>query len=186
MNNEKKNYIYTDLVVSKNKKKYEILKNNKKIGIKSEIVRAPFGIEKYNNKYIINIEFTGYKENNNVYNFLNKIKQMDYFFERIKWDKNIKKEASYITEEFIEEIKDKEYKSCIKNRPNNYDPLLRVYIMEIKQKMITKFINKEKQNIIELNKIKEMKGEYMLLIDKIWINKKNYGLTILLKKFEEK
>ena len=62
-----------NLVVDKERKDpiYFIIKmgKNNEIIFQIQKVRNPFGIETYNNKRVINIEFTNKDKDNNVHNF---------------------------------------------------------------------------------------------------------------------
>jgi len=196
---EKNEYIFSQFFFKKIRgNNYNIFNGNifkhKQIGMKTPILTSPFGIEKYLNKHIINIEFTNLKENNDVYNFYAKIQQIDDFFKKIKWNKNILNLVNNkIPQELINKIQNKNYISCIRQRAN-FDPLLRVHLLEKKNVYITKFHTSSGSNIannlFHFNNTNEKKvnkiiGEFIITFGNLWITDSSYGLTLFLKSFQE-
>ena len=86
----------------------------KDIVIETPIVRTPFGIEKYKNKDVINIEFTNKDHDNEVHNFYSKIKGIE----------EVLKEKLYIDDL---DICNMEFVTSVK-QSGKYDPMLRVNI----------------------------------------------------------
>ena len=143
-----------------NKKNYMIFINNSELKLSTPKMSVPFGIERFNNKYIANLEFTDL-DNKNMTQFHNTILAIDRFLMRLSSDKNIIKKfnnKSVYTKNLLYDIYDKTYTSCIKNR-NYHPPLLRTYVKD--------------PSIY--NDIKGMNGHFKLHISTVWISKYNYG-----------
>ena len=108
-----------DIVIDKEKKGSYLLflkKENELDEIKFNlpILRTPFGIENFNNKRVINIEFTNMENDNDVHNLYSQISGLEeQFQEQIQVD------------DF--ETYGKEFVSCIRKK-GKFDPLLRVNV----------------------------------------------------------
>jgi hypothetical protein len=121
------NYNLKNTLFIPEKTKYRIVnvdlnKKVSKMTFKLNNVKMPFGVEKYNNKNIINLEFTN--ENNDDSNDYSKICLFD------KYMKNLSEESSVfkLPNELLELIKTKQYMPIIKQRSKNYKPLLRTHV----------------------------------------------------------
>lgn len=160
-----------DMYLKSEKKNYRILFNKEKLLMKTPIMRVPFGIEKYNDNEIVNLEFRNLK-NNYVHNFYSKIKQIDYIFENIHKKEVYQKFSKELPFGFLDEIRNKTYLSSIKNR-DEYEPLLRTYL---------KKSFKVKSNTLFLTKycLKSLNVIAFVELATLWINDTNYGLSYYL------
>jgi hypothetical protein len=191
-NKDEKNYL-TRIVFYKQPRsnKYRIKLgrsyNSKEIGFRTPPLKVNFGIERYLNNDIINIEFSNYKNNNKVYNFYSQIKQIDTFLDKLRWNDYIKTTLdSPLSDDFINSIQDKKYLSCIKYRPNKWDPLLRTMLMKTKDTFRTKFYMKDNDKINYIDPY-SIKGHYCIFTIKVgnlWISNDKYGLTFYIKSCE--
>jgi hypothetical protein len=175
-------YNFNEIFFLKQKNNYKIYirnkKNNEKIKIISPLLKIPFGSEKYQGKEIINLELSNYKSDNNIYNFFSLIKSIDNFFEKISWSDFIKNNLqNKISEDLLNDLKNKKYISCLKNRPNNFDPLLRTHLRH-KKNVNSKFFKIENsiQKIISSNDLKNESGNFVIELDFLWTTKTNYGI----------
>lgn len=168
----------TNIYFQKSKNNFKIFKKSgdklEKIRLISPTVLIPFGIEKYKNKEIINIEFTDLHKSNEMYNFYTNIKQLDNYINKLSYDNELKKKLNnnYFNNEIINCVNNKTYISCIKERPNNFNPLLRVHIK--KNKIIST------NNIpLDTTKIKNKLCIVDIEVDSLWFTSTGYGLVIL-------
>ena len=154
---EKRNY----KIFIKNGKDYETFQIN------TPPMKIPFGIENFYGKELLNIEFTDLNKSNEVYNVFAKIKQLDFHMMSKRSDNNKKKFLG---------IGDKSYLSCV--RLGKFSTFLRTHIRRTKNGYQTKFLNKDGSLIIDLSSLKGKKCAFVLSVDKLWINKKDYGVII--------
>ena len=145
------------------KKIYEIIK------IKTLPMGIPFGIEKYNYKDILNIEFSNMNNNNTMYNFYSMISQIDKFFARLSYDKSIINKV-YIPKKILQNISGKSYTPSIRSRPHKFDSLLRTYVKSnaVFHDTSNRHVNKKE--------IKSKSGIFTLNLNSLWISKNKYGL----------
>jgi hypothetical protein len=128
---------------------------NKKIKITTPKIYVPFGIENFGNKLILNLEFSKYKTNNIVYNFHAIIKSLENYV--INLNKGI-------------------FVSCIKNRPDPYEPLLRTNIKKYGKKILTNIVSKcNTKTLDDINKNSYVYFE--LELNNIWISNGKYGIN---------
>jgi hypothetical protein len=148
---------------------YQILdKYNQKLSFTSPYIRIPFGLEKYKkDKMCLNLEFTNYKTNNTIHNFMATIKTIDTFFQDLKTINNI-------------DLTTKKYISCFKERPDEYDPLLRTNIKITKRQMHIEIVSDFPNTVFDLENNQTIKTE--LEIDNLWIYDDKYGLNWIVKK----
>jgi len=167
------NYNFNDINFIRDKKNYKIYikKGNKncRIRLLTSILSIPFGIEKYFNKYILNLSFFNIKENNSAHNFYSVLLDIDKYFMNIK-----DVDTAPIDLKLL--VKDKTYMSCIRET-SPYPPLLRTHIKIVKNSIITKFISYNDVNLcIPEDKIKNKKGYFTIELSGLWVNKDSYGL----------
>lgn len=92
-------------------KAYRIYYKSNKLKFKTSICTLPFGIEKYGNKYIANLEFDA--TNNEQHNYLAFIKHIDKLFS------NIIESKINVPNGFTNEIKNMHFSLSLKDRENN-------------------------------------------------------------------
>lgn len=136
-----------------------------KLSFRTPKVKVPFGPELFNKKLYLNVEFTNYEANNNVYNFMAIIKSIDNYFRDLAeiCDKN---------------VSDLEYYSNIKERPDGYDPLLRTNIKKKGRNILTKVLSSNGDSISTIYSIE--KNSYISLdleLDSVWIYNDSYGIN---------
>ena len=188
-------YNLFNLIFIKNKKNYSILikdwqeingkkkKITKKVLFKTPLMTIPFGIEKYFFKDIINLEFLNYEKDNICKNFYSLICQIDNFMSKILWNNKFQNELG-LEDNFINELKNKKYLSCIKIRPNNFDPLLRTHLSKKGNQINTQFFTEDidkKKSLININNLEKKIGYFVIELSSLWINNDNYGLTWIIK-----
>lgn len=145
----------------------------------------PFGVEKYNYKEIVNLEFTGLNENNSVYNFYSKIKQIDTFMINLSKYENFAEKLKFTpSQDLLNKLRGKDYVSCIRQRPGKFDSLLRVHIKKTGKKYTTEIVKYvEGQKVYtSLSEIKGKSGKFRLELGSLWITNTKFGLTLLLDK----
>jgi hypothetical protein len=154
-----------NIIITECKKGYNLLyidKNNfnKKINIITPKIYVPFGIENFGNKLILNLEFSKYKTNNCVYNFYAIIKSLE----------------KYVNTSLNISSNKETYVSCIKDRPEPYEPLLRTNIKKYGKKIITNIVSKCNTKTLEdINKNSYIHVE--LELNNIWISNGKYGIN---------
>lgn len=151
----------------------------KKIIIKIDNSKAPFGIEYYKGKCILNAEFTDYENSNEMYNSFAKFQQIDTFFRNLKYD-NFRKRLLYKMPLYlINLIKNKTYVSCLKNiNSYYYTPLIRTHIKKTTKKTITTFYkNDKRKETLDIDNIKGKIFSFTLELGFLWIKGNYYGLT---------
>lgn len=171
------------------KKSHGIYHNNKKIVFNTPPMLIPFGIEEYNDKMIMNLEFINY-EKGMMKRFYDDIVKLDNYFKKINTIEN---------HENIIKLENKEYKSMVKIR-NNFPPHLRVHLKKNKNMIITKFYSNEKEHrkYETINKqghnnyygkplsyMDIKKGDKCIAeieLTSIWNHEKSYGLLFSVKK----
>ena len=170
------------IIFKKSGKKYSIYnripydKSYTKYIFHLENMKSPFGIEKYNFKEIVNFEFTNHKENNEMFNQVSLIKQLDSFMKNIN-NNELENSINPVTED----ITDKQYMSCLKEK-RNFDPLIRVHLKKKSKNTITNFYCKHKNS--NIYDIKNKICNITLELGDLWINEYNYGLVIYMSDIE--
>jgi hypothetical protein len=152
---------------------------NEKIKFKCDLpMLSPFGVEKYNYKYILNLEFTNKSNNNNMYNFFTSLWSLDKFFNDFK--KNINFLHFNVPNKIKELIKDKQYSSFIVIRKDKFDPLLRLHLKFKNNKIETDFyeIKNNNQMLISCNEIKNKFCQCHFEVGPLWFNKQNFGVIL--------
>ena len=137
-----------------NKKFWNLLYNDQIIDIFIDNVLIPFGIEKYNDKLVLNIELLETNMNNNIISKLDAIEnEIQKNFKNIGLIKSLKKsKLGYI---------------------------LRTHYMKLSECYILKK-NEEKIIIYESN-LQNAECAINLSIKGIWVTENNYGLYIIIK-----
>jgi hypothetical protein len=172
------NYLM-DIYFTKNRRGvgYGILINNfEQFIIESPKIIAPYGLEEYMGKHILNIEFNNYNKDNEVYNFYAIIKQIDNFLSNLEYFKDkVKRE---ISQNLLNEIKNKTYISCIKSK-GIYDPQLRTHMAKKGKQIITELVNSKNNKFEEIIKTPT---KFTIKLDSIWIKGNCYGPIYYIKK----
>lgn len=136
-----------------NKKYYNLTYNNEQITIKNLICYIPFGIEKFNDKILLNIELLDTNDNNNI---LSKI--------------------SSIENDIIKKFPNLGLLSCVKKSKIGH--LLRTHFIKSTESYILKK-NNEKIFIHESN-LNLADCEIDLTLKGIWTNDNNCGLYFVI------
>ncbi|AYV82062.1 MAG: hypothetical protein Homavirus5_4 [Homavirus sp.] len=169
-----------NIVFVKTKNNYMIFIKNfntlNRLRLKTPPMFTPFGIEKYNYKDIVNLEFHELKKNNDMYNFWSYLQQLDKFFINIKYENFTTKLNNKIPEEIINGIKTKTYISCIRPRDGDFNPLLRTHIKKNKNTIQSVFYD-ESNTILNPNNIKSKIGNFTIELGFLWITDTQYGIT---------
>lgn len=149
---------------------------------KTPIIKVPFGVEEYAKKDIINLEFTDYQKNNDVFNFITQIEQLDDFLSRLQNiddnnDEFFSKSFVFnINKDVLYDIKGKQYVSCIRRNKGIYDPSLRTHLRK-KGKTIQSKVYKQKEQISVFD-IKKHFGFFTIELGTLWTSSDQYGLVI--------
>ena len=164
-------YIKFTKTNSKKKTNYIITYEDKKIKLKIKNCIIPFGVENFNNQYVVNIEINP-KKTNDHYNSYNDIKSLETYLKNIDDNK-------YCPKNLKDDIEDREYYKNLKKRDNGY--LIRTYIIgtpEIYRTLHGMRID------LQLNNIKKTISNVELELGILWINDDEYGILWYLKKIE--
>lgn len=180
------NFNLCHVALIETKQGYNIFLNEvgNQLKLVSPIVKSPFGVETFGkDKHIINIELTGYKNSNSIYNFYVQLRNIDKFFKNII--KNDRFMDYELPEDLAERLEGKTYVPCLKCK-NGFDPLLRVFMKKAKKNIITT-VKSNKEDIVDknlnVNLNLNLKGEYgsfSIRLNTFWITNDSYGLTWIL------
>jgi hypothetical protein len=146
--------------VLKNKKFINVFCPLETIKIKLENVFIPFGIEKYNNKYILNIEFE--KISNMHNNYLSTLTNLENKIINKKYGTEVNIESVLVNKKFISSLK-----------PSILGNILRTHISD----STDVFILKKDSSHMSIDK-ENLKGTNInieLTLKGIWINDDTYG-----------
>lgn len=162
-----------NLIFTKRGKNYTIVLRNgkdlKKFAFASPALKIPFGVEKYNYKRIVNLQFIDYKKNNSLYNFYSCLKQLDNFFYRLSYDTTVN---NHFSPNLIEQLKGKQYIPFMKK---SYAPILRTHLRETAKKLITEV--KQGDTYVELDDLKGVFCTAKIELGSLWITDTSYGVT---------
>ena len=166
---------FYDIQLISQKKNYQIFFKNygkaTRFRLKTPLMKIPFGIEKYNFKEIVNLEFINTK-NNDVQNFLSSIKEIDSFFFKLKYQNFYNDLDCKINEN---NFLDKYYISCLRFK-DNFNPLLRVHLKKNKNAIKSIFYKKDSSEEINPYNIKGSIGTFTIEIGNIWFSNTDFGL----------
>jgi hypothetical protein len=154
------------------------------IKFKLRNVLCPFGIETFNNKKIVNLEFCNYQKDNNSYNNYIFFKRIDEIFSKFSRGRDYLKKFRNIGiySDINEKVLNATYKSSIREKKSDekgdYDPLFRVYLRKVRNKVVTKFyVRKDGEHFqVPPLEIKSRKVEVELELSNMWIREGMYGL----------
>lgn len=146
----------------------------KKYVIKTPIMKIPFGVETYQGKYILNLEFTNKNKDDHVKLFHDLINNIDDYFRTLK--------GIQVDDRLLDLSKNKNYYTCVKNRPNEFDPLLRTNIKKNKNIIITEIVDKnnDPKTLFDLKPNNQIVA--FIEISNLWIHDDMYGLYFNVKK----
>jgi hypothetical protein len=134
--------------------------NNSQVVITTPEMVCPFGVNQQGSSFILNLQFTNYKENKEVHQIYDFINQLE------------NKQIEHIG---LDESNIDLYLSQIKRDKNKkYDPNLVIKIPFRYNKMDINCYNKEGDNINILNLSKFSKVKCDIYIDKIWLFNEKY------------
>lgn len=154
------------------KKNYGIInKDNTRISFEINNIKAPFGVEKYNNQQILNIIIDPTKYNEH-YNIFTTLKNLDD--DLCKFD-NIKNIIGS-NKDILLDIQNKKYYSNLKNNNNNY--IIRTHILGLPN--IYTMINGKKFPVT-LDDINKKNLNIKIEFGTFWITDDNYGILLYVK-----
>ena len=165
------NVKYIKFIKTSSKKRdcYAINYKHKSIKLNIKKCYIPFGAEKFNNRYVVNIEIKPDKSNDH-YNVYQTIKELENKLKNLPEDE-------YCPEELKNDIENKSYYKNIKKRSSSY--LVRCYILgtpEIFRELYGDRIN------LTIADIKETISDIELELGILWINNEEYGILWYIKK----
>jgi hypothetical protein len=164
-------YIKFTKTNSKKKTNYVLTYNDKKIKLKIKKCIIPFGVENFNNQYVVNIEINP-NNSNEHYNMYNNINELESYLKNIY-------ENKYCPLNLKKDIENRKYYKNIKKRENGY--LIRTYIIGTPE--IYRTINNMRLDL-RLDNIKKTISNVELELGILWINDNEYGILWYLKKIE--
>lgn len=135
---------------------------------------APFGIENYSFKDIVNIELN-HTINNDLHNVHSALLCFDTFFSNLC-------ENKYISQEMRADLQGKKYISCLKQKSPEFSPLLRTHLKKNGNNIQTIFyknVNNARQ-LIPPYSIKNKLCRFVVVLDSLWFTDDSFGLFILL------
>ena len=146
--------------ILKNKKFISIFNSGNLLKINLENIYIPFGVEKYNDKLIVNLEFL---DSSNIHNnYLSLLTNLEDKINKKDYESEVNIEAFIINKTFFSSIKQ-----------SKLGHLLRTHITDS-----TKiFILRKDSTKMELDKenLKGVTGNIEISLKGIWINDKTYG-----------
>lgn len=160
---QKKIYFFSE------KKGYRISYNMSKLKFSTPIFYNHFGIENYNNKEIINIYLD--TSDNEKYNFLTQIQNLENFFDNLINNTSVSKDL-------IKDLNNKIYYHSIKKSLNGNN-----FRVHLKNTDIYKMIN-GKKIILTKKEIVKKKCIFEIELSNLWINDFKYGLIWYVTKIE--
>ena len=145
--------------VLKNKKFINVYCPLETIRIKLENVFIPFGVEKYNNKYILNIEF----EKSNIHNnYISTLSNLENKIINKKYSTEVNIESCLVNKKFL---------TCLK--PSILGHILRAHISDLTDIFILK---KDSSHMsIDKENLKGTNVNIELTLKGIWINDDSFG-----------
>ncbi len=146
-----------------------------RIVFKTPLLKIPFGVEKYNNKFIINFELQKFaKANSNInYNFVSGLSCIDGLFQKLVDDDSILKYK--LPHGMNKELEGKNYMSCIKF--NSVNMLFRVHVKKPKDLKIFSVNDAGEKKYYDLDEIKGKECMCEITLDNLWTHGNNYGLV---------
>ena len=136
----------------------------------------PFGLESYQKKAIVNIEFP--KNDNFSNNFLGDIQQIDKFFLGLKSESFREFYRLQIPKDLIDNIEKKLYVSCLRQK-DGFQPMLRTHA-KTKGVSIQSVFYDSSQNVVPIGEIKKRYAKLTLEIGPIWYTNTSYGIVLYL------
>lgn len=156
-------------------KGYRIFVKGEKYKFLTEKCTIPFGVEKYSNKDIVNLEFD--VTDNNAHNYVALIRDIDKIFGKINKNERTYMKVPYgIHREFEKTY----YTPSLRNRENNKIHHRCHLKKGVIHSSLCKTNNNEPNEQIEP---KYIKGE--IVLDHIWKHKDMYGLVWMLTDIQE-
>jgi hypothetical protein len=146
---------------------YRVLVDGKQIKLKSSRIYIPFGGELYNDKIVLNIEVDPEK-NNEHHNFYAKLSQIDIAFRDIECSNDLDKTHNLIPVQMLNDIKGKEFVSCIRNGKNGY--IVRTHV---KNGMTP--CSYDSKELYTMTQLKNMYGIVELELYGLWTSSSSYG-----------
>lgn len=147
---------------NRNKNFIGVTKNNKPIEFKLENVHFPFGVEKYNNKEILNIEFSN--DNNEHYNIFSELNSLEHEIStEIEKCNNIK---------LVKDIENKGLMTSVKKSIMGY--IIRTHFGYIDPYYTNEKLNRN-INISKSELVKSY-GNATIILNGVWHTGNNYGL----------
>lgn len=138
---------------------------------------TPFGIETFMGKDMMNVEFTNYNGNNDIYNIFTEINQ----FEKFIADIGNKQLKFNLPPGLVNQIKNKKFVSCLKIS-KDFDPLLRTHIRKQGSTIKTVFYKDENGNKNYVNPFSlcKKKCRFSVCAENIWTTDDSYGIIFYL------
>jgi hypothetical protein len=154
------------------KKNYGIVnKNNTRISFEIKNIKAPFGIEKYNNQQILNIIINPTK-NNEHHNLFITLKNLDDDFCKLDKIQNI----AVSNKDILLDLQNKKYYSNLKK--NNNDYIIRTHILGTPN--IYTMINGKKFPVTT-DDIDKKNLNIKIEFGTFWVTDENYGILLYAK-----
>lgn len=147
---------------------YAITHNEKRVNIKIKKCYLPFGIEKYKNKIILNLEIFP-DGNNEHFNIFNLIKDLEHNMRELP-------NNEYCPKKLKADIGEREYSKILKKRENSY--LVRTHVvknLDIKKKL------GGIEFPLQLSDLTKMFVDVTIELCILWVNETNYGITFHVK-----
>jgi hypothetical protein len=141
---------------------------DKSININLSNILLPFGCEKFNDKFILNVELENNNQNNNILSILSQIED------------NLKNNKLKSNLQTINNIRNKGLNSILKK--SKLGMIIRTHM----QKNTEIFIKKKdgEKMLIDYTNLSNTNCNINLLIQGFWINDNTYGLYVVVKTIE--
>lgn len=181
-------YNLYNMILKKQKKNYQIMVKYfgkpDKIRFKLSWLKSPFGVEQYAHKEIVNLEFLNHLKNNLSHNNYAVFKQLDDMLGKLNTKAHDIDNFIYLTTDQLNALNGLHYSPLIKQRPNEFDPLVRLHLKKVKDTITTKCYKKVNDKLEEIS-VFEIKGhmvEVDLELSSLWVSNDSYGVVIVINK----
>ena len=181
-------YNMYNMFLKKQKKSYQIMVKYfgkpDVIRFKLSYLKSPFGVEQYAYKEIVNLEFVNHLKNNLSHNNYAIIKQLDDLLSKLNTKAPEIENFMYINSDQLNVLNGLYYSPLVKQRPDGFDPLVRLHLRKVKNTIATKCYQKvgDKLEPMSVFEIKGRMVDVELELSSLWVSNDSFGVVIVINK----